>query len=505
MAAEKENQTQAAAVEPPAKLLTGIPNLDRILGGGLLRGSIVMVIGAPGTGKTILAEQLSFSLAANELSTLFLTSYSEPHEKLLAHGSSLDFFDAARIGKEIHLLSLTDLLQQGAAEAEAAIVAMARKQCASLVVLDGFRSMRRFLPDENTVAQFLYSLGAKLSFLGITTLVAVEGDPDESARFPELTVCDTVLSLQRLRDGGRFRRMLDVRKMRGVAALEGIHPFTIDHGGLTFSPRFESVVSAGQSQWVDGRAGFGVPELDALVGGGLTAGTTTLVAGGPGVGKTSLGLHFATQGALHGEPTLFLGFMEDATQLRAKAESFGLDLAAAEASGLLRLMLIPGYDLDADRIAEQFVEDIEQRGVRRLVIDSVANLQRGIVTSDRIPDFLAALVAYLRGHRVTSIVTLDINTIVGPTLDLADVPLSVLAENLFLLRYAEYYGALHRIISVLKMRFSDYDATLHEYTIRAGEGIRLLGKTPGGTGLLTGSPQLLSDTPPSGRAPERGV
>jgi len=478
---------------------------DRILGGGLLRGSTVMVIGGPGTGKTMLAQQLSFSLAAKGITNLFLTGYSEPHDKLLAHSSSMDFFNAARIGQEIQLLSLTDLLREGVAEAEAAIVAMVRQHRTALVVLDGFRSMRRFLPDDLAVAQFLYTLGTKLSMLGTTRVVTVEGDAEESAHFRELTVCDTILSLQRLRDGGRFRRVLDVRKTRGAGSLDGVHPFTLDHRGLAFSPRFESVAMAGAMPWVDGRAGFGVPALDALVGGGLTAGTTTLVASGTGVGKTSLALHFATQGALHAEPTLFLGFMEDAAQLRAKAQSLALDLATAEASRQLRLLLLPGYDLDADRIGELLIDDIERRGVRRLVIDSVTELERGIAAPERRPNYLSALVAYLRGHQVTSLISLDINTIVSPTLELANVPLSVLAENLLLLRYAEYYGALHRVISVLKMRFSSYDTALHEYAIQAGEGVRLLGPTPMGTGVLTGTPQLLADVPAPPRAPERGA
>src|SRR6266480_1632540 len=152
-------------------LETGVPNLDRVMGGGLRRGSLTMVIGAPGNGKTILAQQIAFHLAERGAPTLFLTGYSETHDKLIAHSRGLRFFVQARIGKEIQFVSLLGLLRHGAGETEEAIVATARQQRAALVVLDGFRSVRGILEkDDEVVAHFLYSLGAKLALLGATPL-----------------------------------------------------------------------------------------------------------------------------------------------------------------------------------------------------------------------------------------------------------------------------------------------------------------------------------------------
>jgi circadian clock protein KaiC len=488
---------------PPELLETGIPNLDRVLGGGLRRRSTAMVIGAPGTGKTVLAQQVAFRAAERGTATLYLTGYSETHDKLLAHSRGLSFFAPERIGHEIQFASLTDLLRQGAEATEEAIISTAREQRAALVVLDGFRSMRRILADDEQGAHFLYSLGAKLALLGATTLVIVEGDPDEPGRYPELTVCDAIVALRRERRGTRFRRVLDVVKMRGAAPLDGSHPYTIDDNGLSVYPRFESVVAPFEPAWTDGRAGFGLPGIDALVGGGLTVGTTTLVAGGPGVGKTLLGLHFTAEAARAEEPALFLSFMEDTVQLREKARMFGLDLATAERAGLVRLLVLPGYDLEADRVADLVGNDVEERGVRRLVIDSAAELERGLAAEVRKADFLAALVSYLRSREVTTYITLDINTVVGPALEFIGTPLSVLAENLLLLRYAEYRGQLHRLFLALKMRFSDYDRTLREYTITAGRGIELLGPAPPAAGLLTGLARPFADAPAPRPADER--
>jgi circadian clock protein KaiC len=498
---DTSNAVDGSGPRAPALLETGIPNLDRVLGGGIRRRSTVMVIGAPGTGKTIMAQQLVFHAAGRGAVTLYLTGYSETHAKLLEHNRSLRFFDPERIGREIQFGSLTDLLREGAEATEAAIVSTARTQQATLVVLDGFRSMRGILAHDEEIAHFLYSLGAKLAVLGATTLVLVEGDPDEPGRYPELTVCDAILALRRERQGTRYRRVLDVVKVRGAAYLGGMHPFILDASGLTLYPRFESVVVPLEPAWHGGRAGFGLPEVDALLGGGLTVGTTTLVAGSPGVGKTLLGLHFVAAGVRANEPALFLGFMENTVQLREKARMFGLDLVAAEAAGLARLVVLPGYDLEADRAADLLRREVEQRGVRRVVIDSAADLERGMADDTRKAEFFSALVAYLRGHDVTTYITLDLNTIVGPALEFIGTPLSVLAENLLVMRYTEHRGRLRRLLLVLKMRYSDYDRTVHEYTITAGRGVELLGPAPAGAGLLTGLTQPYADLP-SPRPPD---
>jgi circadian clock protein KaiC len=476
-------------------LATGVPNLDRILGGGIQRRSVAMVIGAPGTGKTVLAQQIAFHAASLGAHALYLTGFSETHDKLVAHNRALGYFAQELIGQQLHFGSLPDLFREGAEATEEAIVATARAQSAALVVLDGFRSMRGFLVSDQAAAHFLYSLGAKLALLGATTLVVVEGDPEEGSRYPELTVCDVILALRRERRGSRHRRLLEVLKARGSAPLSGVHPFVIDNTGVVIFPRFESVVTTTEQVWRPERAAFGVADFDALIGGGLNVATATLVAGSPGVGKTTLCLHFMAESARAHEPALFVGFMESSAQLREKARVFGINLRAAEATGQLRFLIRQAHDLEADEIAALISEDVERRGVRRLVIDSAAELQRSLGSLERVPDFLGALVSYLRGRSVTTCLTQDLSTIVGPELEFPGTPLSLLAENLLLFRQVEYWGRLHRVLSVFKMRFSGYEPAIYELTIRPGQGIRILGPAPLGEGLLTGVPRLIGEPP----------
>lgn len=500
MSSDHEPSTGAETVPPAPRILqrfeTGVPNLDHVLGGGLLRGTIVMVIGPPGTGKTILAQQMAFTAAARGETALYFTGYSETHDKLLAHNGALTYFRAEAIGAQVQMGSLPDLLEQGPGEAEQAIVATAQAQRASLVILDGFRSMRGFLPGDQAAAELVYSLGAKLALLGATLLVLVEGDAQDRVRDPEQSVCDVILSLHRVVRGGGHRREIEVLKVRGAAPLAGLHPFTIDDSGVRVYPRLESAVPGDSPIWTGTRLGFGIPRIDTLIGGGLNVGTATLVAGTPGLGKTLLALHFLAEGARLGQRGVFAGFIEDAHQLRAKAEAFGIDLAAAEAQGTIELLTVPPHDLDADLVTWLIRECVERLGADRLVIDSASELQGGLTSPERAPMFMASLAAYLRSKAVTTLMTIDVPTIVGPELSFSGNPLVVFAENLLLLRYAEYRGELHRLFAVLKMRFSKFDRAFRVYDIEEGVGINIVGPAPRAEGLLTGLARPLDSSDP---------
>ena len=429
-----------------------------------------------------MAQQIAFHRASLGERVLFLTGFSETHDKLLRLGRTLRFFDPEQVGTAIQFGSLPDLLRDGSDAAEDAVLSTARKLGARLIVLDGFRSLGPLLGDQDSQAgvRFLYHLGTKLGLLGATTLVLMEGDSRDLASPAELGVADVLVAMHLETRSGRDRRLLQVRKRRGAQPLAGAHPYIVSRDGIQLWRRFESWVQPSEPAWSTRRAAFRNPPIDKLLHGGLTEGTVTLAAGSFGTGKTLLGLHFAAEGARLGEPTSILGFMESARQLREKGRVFDLHLDEYERSDLLRIMTLPGHELEADCVAEMLREDIERRGVRRLVIDSAAQLERSIVDVDRRSDFFAALVTYLRGQGVTTYLTYEIARY-SSELDLAETSLAVLAENLLLLRAVEADGRLRRLFSIMHMRFSDHDHRLHEYTIEAGHGMRMQGEAPEGS------------------------
>ncbi len=474
---------------------TGVPQLDLVLGGGLPRGALIILLGPPGSGKTTLASQMAFAAAGRGKRTLFLTALSEPTTKLLQHLQGYRFFDRDLIGSTVQVFSLQQFLSQGAATTGQEIVAAVRQTQADMVILDGFQAMRDFEPDAATSRQLLYNLGTRLSLQGTTTLITTEASPRDPAFSPEMTTADALIGLYYTLGGVRAFRGLEVLKVRGQALLPGRHSLTLSEKGVQVFPRLETRVSHPTFEgWTDAtsnvtsqeRAAFGLKELDSLLGGGLTRQTSTLLAGSLGTGKTLLGLQFALAGVSSGEPTLFLGFRETGEQLMQKADTFGLGerlRTALSANGNLVFQRWEPIEVDPDHVATDLLAALERTGARRVVIDSIAELERAVVESSgtaRVSNYLAALLAMLRTRGVTLLAIKETSKVVTTQLDFSADALAILAENVLLSQQLAYRGRLHRVLSVLKMRFSTHDYSLREFVIDPPEGIRVL--TPGESG-----------------------
>jgi circadian clock protein KaiC len=491
---------------------TGVPNLDMVMGGGIPRGALVIIVGPPGSGKTTLANHMAFEAARRGRRTMVLTALSEPTSKLIAHLSSFRFFDEDLVGETIEFLSLQQFLSGGLETTGDQLVAEAKRRRAGFVVLDGFRGVRGASGDPQQARQFLYDVGTTLSVLGATTIITSEADPRDPVFFPEATTGDVILGLRFDLSGVRQWRGIEVIKMRGSAPLDGLHGLALTDEGVVIYPRLETRVAATtagsragelvygdipeealrQATESDGRATFGIPELDALLGGGLTRGTSTLVVGSIGTGKTLLSLHFALAGALAGESTLFLSFRESLLQLLLKTQPFGLGdqlRRALSPGGNLALLRWAPVELNADIVAEQVMTQIETMRAKRLVVDSAAELERSVAEADdphRVDNYLAALVEAMRQRDVTALFTKEIPQTSAPELDFSRNPISVMAENVLLLRQIERHERLIRLLSVIKMRFSRHDAsTVREFAIDAPEGIHFVGSPASPAGTLT--------------------
>ena len=258
------------------------------------------------------------------------------------------------------------------------------------------------------------------------------------------------------------------------------------------------------------RATFDLPELDGLLGGGLTRASATLVVGSTGTGKTLLALHFALAGARAGEPTLFLGFHETLDQLRLKADPFdlGRPLRAAVAAGGLTVMRRPPVELNADILANDLLAALDRTRARRLVVDSIGDLERAVTEGSdgrRVANYLAALVEALQARGVTTVFTKESGAATGAELNLSSDPIAVAAANVVWLRQMHHRERLKRVLSVAKMRFSAHDDTLRPFTIVPPKGIDVFAPFESDDGTLSGIAGPLgmpaSGPPPAGTAP----
>jgi circadian clock protein KaiC len=492
---------------------TGVPNLDRVLGGGLPRGALVLVVGAPGSGKTTLALQMAFAAARAGRRVLILTALSEPTSKLIGHLRTFTFFDEDLLGDAIQVLSLQQFLPQGLASTADEVQAEVRRTQAGLVIIDGFHGMRSAEGDPQRAREFLYEIGTALGVRGATTVITSEAAPRDAALFPEATTADVLVGVHYGLDGLRQHRYLEAIKVRGAAPLPGLHAMTIAADGVTIYPRLEArvIMDAGGEEESDGeltgaagrdartvqehrlteRVPFALPECDALLGGGLTRETSTLVLGNPGTGKTLLALHWALAGVDAGDLVLYLGFRENRRQLLLFADAFALGprlRAALRSGGGLTLLRLPPVELDVDVVADRLLAALEQTGARRLVIDSIAELERTVARGDpgRVGDYLAALVEALRARRLTTLVLKDTAALITADLAVAGDTLSVLAENVVVLQLVTYRNQLHRVVSVPKMRFSAHELRLREFTITAPTGIQVRAPGDSEAGVLAG-------------------
>lgn len=499
---------------PKFKLLnSNIAGFDTILGGGIPAGSLMMVVGSPGTGKTLLLHQLCFSVAKDYSNTipssmppadqsqpssslipakaLYFSTLSEPHEKVLQHIGQFSFYDETLLNSHIRLYSLTGAMQQGLDQVISTILDTVRQEKPKLVAIDGFAALEALEDGPLAIRRVLYRLSGQLGVLGITAVIALERNlPSEGGAqsSEELTIGDGVIYLSSHLEGVRTIRQAEVRKLRGMNNMLGLHHYQITLDGLIFYPRLEALTDpsllSGSSVSDERRLGMGMPELEKMLNGGLPVGSSTVLAGSPGTGKTLFNLHYLLAGAQQKEAGLYLGFYEGKDQLLKKARQFGLDLEAALDEGLVHMLNLTPVELDPDKVAWQIRQVVENNPIKRVAIDGLAELEIACRPQHRSRAFITALLNYFKSQGITILYTHEISKVIGLELDLTESVFSPLAENLLLLKQVEYRAQLYRVLAILKMRDSKYDNTIRQFELTAPGGIKVLEPLESPEGLL---------------------
>jgi circadian clock protein KaiC len=483
---------------PYARL--GIPGLDAVLRGGLPRNRIFLIDGVPGTGKTTLALQFLLEGRAQGERGLYVT-LSETTEELRAaaesHGWSLD---------GIEIVELSALTGEGSDEAYTlfhpaevelqktveVVMAEIERQAPQRVAFDSLSEMRMLARDALRFRRQILAL--KQFFVGRECTVLLLDDrahPEGDLQLHSLA--HGVIVLEHLAmDYGADRRRVQVMKLRGAQFAGGYHDFRIRTGGIEVYPRIQRGASTNVSSGSPIRSGS--LELDSLVGGGLERGTSTLLTGAAGTGKSVLAMQFALSAAARGERTRVYMFDERVTTASIRAEGLGLDINAPMADGRLRLCQIEPTEMSPGEFAHEVVRAVDEDGVSLVIIDSINGFMQAMPSERLLTVQVHELLSYLATRGVSVIMTLVQRGIFGaPVAEAAEV--SYLADAVVLLRYFEHAGTVRRAISVVKKRSGAHEQTIREFRVEPG-GLRVGEPLTEFRGVLTGNPEYLGQLEP---------
>jgi circadian clock protein KaiC len=450
------------------RVSTGNPALDKVLGGGLVADSITLVVGAPGSGKTVLAEQFLFANATAERPGLYLSTASEPLDKLLRYGQSLEFFNVTAVGQSVFYDDLGDpLTDDGLGGVLERVDKLLKMHQPGLVVIDSFKALKSFAPDDAGFRRFLRDLAGRFTALAVSAIWVGEYDHTEATAAPEFAVADAVISLETRRTAERSIRLISVRKLRGSDFLSGDHLYRISAQGLHVFPRLADPHDRGRFVATGERVSTGVPALDESLEDGYWPGSTTLAAGPSGIGKTLMGLHFIFEGGRRNEPGVLLSLQENRHQLARIIERFGWTIDDPK----VRVIDRSPVDLYIDELVYELLDLVQQDGARRIVIDSFNDLIRIGTDRTRFNEFVYSLVQRCSHLGVSLMFTYEVAEMFHVS-RLSDNGISHLADNVVLLQYVQDGPHMKRSFTIVKSRGSSATATTREFHI-AGSGITL--------------------------------
>lgn len=483
-----------------ARCPSGVPGLDSILCGGMPAGCFYLVQGDPGSGKTTLALQfLQEGLRRGE--RVFYITLSETRAELervaRSHGWSLADIPLLELSAIAELLRpevRTTVFHVAELELNTVtgrLIAEIRRHGPVRVVFDSLSEFRLMSETPLRYRRQLLALKQEFAELGSTVLL-LDDKMDGHQLGPDphvLSLTHGVLELEQLSpDYGRSRRRLRVLKMRGVSFSEGWHDYVIETGGLQIFPRL--VAARHRAEFVREPVSSGIAELDQLLGGGLDRGTTTLVLGQAGTGKSTLALQYASAMAARDERCALFAFDETRDIVLDRAAKLGLDFAMHVERGQIVLQQIDPAEIAPGEFAWRVLRQVEQ-GARLVVVDTLNGYLNAMPGERFLHNQLHEMSAYLNQQGVVTLFVLSQHGLIG-TSD-SPVDLSYLSDAVVNLRYFEAGGKVRKAISVLKNRTAVHETSIREFSLEPRRGIRIGPPLTEFRGVLTGVPDYIGD------------
>jgi len=460
---------------------TGISGFDAILSSGIPRGNVILVEGEIGTGKTTMGVEFVYRGASMFGEPGIIVLFEVSPDRLVR--------DASCFGWDLHALegqrklkiifTTRQVFRQELQQTDSLLLEEAAEIGARRIYVDGVAGA----VGGAELRDSFHVLVEGLQRENLTAVFAVEAsanDADRRTALPEESIADTVI---RLRMEERFRatvRSIEIVKSRGHDFQMGRHSFRIVDGqGLKVYRRVQAPRRASRDHAAafdpTTRVSTGIPGLDAVVNGGYFLGSTTVVSGISGVGKSVMGLQYIAEGARRGERSLMLTLDEQVAQVIRNANSIGIDLQLHIDNGLVRLQYDAPQEMEIDQHFHNIEQLVEEFKPKRVLIDSLSTYGANMGTGGRVfRDFFHALVALMKEHQAAAVYNHENPEMLGMSSMMGDFAMSSLVDNILLMNWIELGDAFRLGLTVAKMRSNPNTRSTHECEILDGQGMRVL-------------------------------